>query len=85
VRKLFTEHPAAVGETYAQHMRSALGFAGAMFAASLACFIHAILPWTFKTTGSSAILRLHERMVEQRARGRRPASGVAGQVAASGD
>lgn len=85
MRDLFTEHPAAVGESYTQHMRSALGFAGAMFAASLACFIHAILPWTFKTTGSRAIVRLHERMVEQRARGRRPTPALASQVAASGD
>ncbi len=85
MKRLFTEHPATVGESYTQHMRSALGFAGAMFAASLACFVHAILPWTFKSTGSRTIVRLHERMVAHRMRGPMAAPGLAERVTASGD
>lgn len=68
MKRLFTEHPASVGETYAQHMRSAFGFAATMFVASLACFLHGLLPWTFRTTGSRAICELHERMVRHRHR-----------------
>jgi hypothetical protein len=69
MRRLFTEHPASVGETYAQHMRSAFGFAATMLVASLACFIHGILPWTFRTTGSRAIAELNDRMIRHRHRG----------------
>lgn len=66
--KLFTEHPAAVGETYFEHLAAAAGFAGWMLVAMLACFIHAIFPFLCVTTGSSIIKRLHDRMVTNRAR-----------------
>ena len=69
MKRLFTEHPASVGETYAQHMGSAFGFAGAMFVASLACFLHGICPWLFRTTGSRTIAMLHDRMIAHRVRG----------------
>ena len=84
MKRLFTEHPATVGETYAQHMRSAFGFAGTMFVASLACFVHGILPWTFKSTGSRAIGDLHDRMIRHRVRMSAPSSD-ARPAPASGD
>lgn len=84
MKRLFTEHPATVGETYTQHMRSAFGFAGTMFVASLACFLHGILPWIFKTTGSRAIATLHDRMIAHRVRMAAPAGG-AQPAAANGD
>ena len=68
VRDLFTDHPASVGETYWQHMASAWGFSWRMMLASLACLVHALLPFLFKTTGSRAITRLHDRMVVNRHR-----------------
>jgi hypothetical protein len=68
LHKLFTEHPAAVGETYFEHMGAAASFAGWMLLATLACFIHAIFPFLCVTTGSSIIKRLHDRMVTNRAR-----------------
>jgi hypothetical protein len=66
--KLFTEHPATVGETYFEHLGAAAGFAGWMLLATLACSIHAIFPFLCVTTGSSIIKRLHDRMVVNRAR-----------------
>ncbi len=64
--KLFTEHPASVDETYAEHMATSLSFAGPLFKAACAALIHAILPFLFVTTGSETITALHNRMVTNR-------------------
>lgn len=64
----FTDHPETVGETYLEHMGSALSFARALLGAALACAVHAFLPFLFVKTGSAAITRLHDRMVLNRAR-----------------
>jgi hypothetical protein len=64
--RLFTEHPATVGETYAQHFVHAMSFAVTMFLGSLACLVHALLPFLFLKTGSNCIVRLHDRMVVNR-------------------
>ena len=62
----FTEHPHAVGETYAEHFGVASGFGGAMLVGGLACMVHAVLPFLCTTTGSRTIRRLHDRMVVNR-------------------
>jgi len=64
--KMFTEHPASVGESYFGHLISAGGFSLRMIAAGLACFIHALLPFLFVSTGRQTILRLHDVMVVNR-------------------
>lgn len=64
--KFFTDHPASIGETYGEHFRQALSFSATLFAASLACLIHAILPCCFKDTGSGAVRKLHEAMLRTR-------------------
>lgn len=64
--KIFTDHPASVGETYFEHMKVAGSFGAAMFLGSLACFVHALLPNLFKTTGSDKVRALHHRMVTHR-------------------
>lgn len=66
--RLFTEHPAAVGESYFQHLRHAGGFAALMLAGGVACLVHAIFPFLCQRTGSAAITRLHQRMVMNRTR-----------------
>ena len=68
LRSLFTEHPASVDETYAEHMGVACGFALRMFLGSLACLVHAFLPFLCVKTGSETIVELHERMVTHRRR-----------------
>lgn len=65
-RPSFTEHPRSVGETYLQHLHSAWSFSAAMIGGGLACFVHGLFPFLCTTTGSSAIRRLHERMVVNR-------------------
>ena len=66
LRRLFTEHPATVDETYGEHLVAAWSFSWRLVAAGLACLVHAILPCLFVTTGSSMVARLHDRMVANR-------------------
>ena len=66
--KLFTTHPSSVGETYFEHMQSALWFAGRLFAATLCCLVHAAFPFMFERSGSRIITELHDRMVVNRTR-----------------
>jgi hypothetical protein len=66
--RAFTEHPASVGESYVQHGAVAAGFGLRLIVAGCACLVHGLLPFLFTTTGSRAVARLHERMVEHRRR-----------------
>jgi hypothetical protein len=65
--RLFADHPASVGESYAQHFRAAAGFGLVMIGAGFACVVHAILPFAFVTRGSETVTRLYQRMVTMRA------------------
>ena len=76
--RLFTEHPATVGETYTEHMGSAFSFGSEMVVCGIACLLHGIFPFVFEKTGSDAVRRLHVRMVTHRdKRLGAPAAGVA--------
>ena len=59
---IFTKHPTEIGETYGQHLVSALIFGVKMVAAGIGCIIHAFLPFLFETAGSGAVSRLHRGM-----------------------
>ncbi|MCG8694280.1 MAG: DUF6356 family protein [Minwuiales bacterium] len=73
LKTLFTEHPASVDETYGEHFGMAIGFSGRLFLGSLACLVHAFLPFLCVKTGSSIITDLHGRMVTNRHRASREA------------
>ena len=62
LHRLFTEHPASLGETYGQHMRASVGYAVPLLGALLAAFAHALLPFLFTTTASTTVRRLYERI-----------------------
>jgi hypothetical protein len=64
----FTEHPASVGETYAEHLVRAVYFGTRMVLAGLACLVHAFLPFLCVRTGSRTITELHDLMVANRRR-----------------
>jgi len=70
-----TRHPRTVGETYAQHLATALCFGGTMIAAGCACVIHALLPFLFESTASRCVERLHQRMSARAARRTQGAGG----------
>jgi len=59
---IFTEHPHRNGETYFQHMKKALSFAGIFLFLTFTSVTHALLPFLFITTGSDTIKRLHMNM-----------------------
>jgi len=65
VRRLFTEHPHAVGESYFEHMHVALSFAGPLLKAGFAALFQAVLPFLCVTTASATVKRLHARMVNR--------------------
>ncbi len=58
---LFLEHPRSVNESYLQHTRFALWFAGQLALAALAAFTHALLPFTCEKTASRIVARLYEK------------------------
>lgn len=66
LKSLFTEHPASVGESYAEHCLVAGNFGVRMILGGLACLVHAVLPFLFVRTGSVQISTLHETMVAHR-------------------
>ena len=63
--RLFTDHPAQVGETYPEHMRVALSFAVPLTKAAAAAYLHAFLPFLFTTTASGIVKGLHDRMTRR--------------------
>jgi hypothetical protein len=66
IQRIFTEHPASVGETYWGHLLRASWFGGKLLLAAGACLVHAIFPFLFVKTGSQAITELHAAMVTNR-------------------
>ena len=65
LKRLFTEHPDAVGESYVEHLKVALSFAGPLSLAAAAALVHAFLPFLCVTTASATVRRLHARMVNR--------------------
>ena len=66
LHRLFTEHPASVGESYWAHLAGASWFAGKMLLGAGACLVHAICPFVFVKTGSQTITLLYTEMVTHR-------------------
>lgn len=68
MRRMFTEHPESVGESYFEHMGVAFSFGSKMLGAGCACVLHGLFPFMFTTTGSRTVSELHDRMVANRRR-----------------
>ncbi|HWK45609.1 MAG TPA: DUF6356 family protein [Stellaceae bacterium] len=69
LKRLFTEHPASVGETYLEHMRFASATGATMIAGGAACLVHGVLPFLCVTTGSRTIRKLATRIANTALRG----------------
>jgi Family of unknown function (DUF6356) len=65
IRTLLTDHPRSVGESYPEHMRIALSFAGPLGKAAGAALVHALLPFLFVRTASVTVKVLHDRMTHR--------------------
>jgi len=66
INALLTEHPASVGESYWQHLRSAWSFGFGLLFAGGACLVHGLLPFALVRTASTRVAMLYERMVRNR-------------------
>jgi hypothetical protein len=64
--RLFTQHPASIGETYLEHFRAACNFGLHMLVGGAACFIHAVFPFLCVRTGSNRVAKLHSQMMVRR-------------------
>ena len=58
IKLLFTKHPEELGETYLEHLATALLYCGTIAAAFIVCLIHAFLPFLFEHTGGDMINKL---------------------------
>lgn len=65
--KIFREHPAAVGESYLEHMGVAFRIAGRLFRAAAAALLHGIVPALCETAASDAVLGMADEMRQRRA------------------
>ena len=52
IKKIFTEHPHSLGESYLEHLICAAGYGSRMIFAGFAAIIHSIFPFLFETTAS---------------------------------
>ncbi len=64
----FTAHPSSVGESYMQHGVFACRYGAKMTAGGIAAFVHGVLPFLFKTTGSRITRELNAVLDESAAR-----------------
>ena len=61
----FIDHPASVGQTYFEHFKFAIKVSLSLLKAFGACLIHAVYPPLYKSTASTTIAELNNR-IEQR-------------------
>jgi hypothetical protein len=66
VLRLFTAHPASVGETYGGHLRAAVGIALRLIAGGVGCLVHALLPFLLQRAASDCVRELHDRLIARR-------------------
>ena len=66
--RLFTAHPASVGETYFGHLLQSTCFGFRMLIAGIACILQGLFPFWFVTTGSDAMKELNGEMSARRER-----------------
>jgi len=64
----FTAHPREVGESYLEHGLFACRYGAKMTVGGLAAFVHGLLPFLFRTTGSRITRELAETLEASAAR-----------------
>ena len=71
MRNPFTAHPREVGETYLEHGLFACRYGAKMTLGGVAAFIHGLLPFLFRTTGSRITRELNATLDASIARAKR--------------
>ncbi len=64
MKRFFTDHPATVGESYGQHMRSALRSVVPPGGAVVTCTVQAFVPALSETTASRTVTRLNDEITD---------------------
>ncbi len=72
-RRLFTDHPASVGESYLEHAGVASSFGARMIVGGVACMFHGLVPAWFTRTGSNTVKALYREMISRQPTSRKPA------------
>ena len=73
IHRCFAAHPRSVGESYAEHFRTAARFGLMLLSGGLACLAHALVPALFERTGSRTVKRLYAQMTARQPGMMRPA------------
>lgn len=68
IRKLFTGHCHAAGETYLEHLGFTIKTSATLLFSGFALFIHGIFPFLFTTTASANIKRLNATILARAAK-----------------
>jgi hypothetical protein len=63
---LFLDHPASVGESYAQHFGVATRFGVILLWGGVRAVLHGFVPALCKTSGSETVVKLHEELIAKR-------------------
>jgi Family of unknown function (DUF6356) len=66
LRKLFLDHPASVGESYAQHFGVATRFGVILLWGGVRAVLHGFVPALCTTSGSETVVKLHEELIAKR-------------------
>jgi NADH:ubiquinone oxidoreductase subunit 4 (subunit M) len=70
IEELFLKHPRAAGETYGQHLRFTLKYAGILLLLGLCLLVHGLVPKLFANMTSDKIKELNTVFQARRARQR---------------
>lgn len=62
LKRLFSDHPREVGESYVQHMGQAMSFGFKLARLSATAFLHGLVPGVHKTTVSDEIRAMAQDM-----------------------
>ena len=67
LKRLFVEHPQALGMSWAKHGAGAVRISAELVGAGMACLVHAAVPGWFTQTAGRTVERLHDHMTQRRA------------------
>lgn len=65
LKNLFLNHPKSYNETYSIHFKIAIKIGIKLILAGMACVIHSIFPFIFKTTASDTVRDINNLMQER--------------------
>ena len=64
-KRIFTDHPNSVEESYFEHLLFAGRFSTRLIGAGLAAFIHALIPCLFEKTAGLMIKDMHDEIANR--------------------